>query len=93
MFNFFKKTPPKELNKIQGKIERIGVTPDSEFTLTYVIKLKNIPQVFTCEMYRSSPKRNEMALSKENDYIYLTYDDNYNIPKTGFKNLSFEIKY
>lgn len=86
MFNLFK---PEEMQKVQGKVDRIGAAPDAEFTLNYVIKLKNHPTIFTVDVYRSSPNKNELALTRENDEIVFHVNKKNVIKLESFKNLSF----
>lgn len=89
MFNFLQK---KYSNKISGKVERMGISPGSEFSLYCLFKLVDCPIVFECYLSRGYKKTNEIALTKEGDEISFSYDKNNKIDSDEFKNLTYNVK-
>lgn len=87
MFGLFKKEP---LKKIQGKIERIGTLPNSEFSSTHLIKLKDCPTIFECYITRGSRAMN-VVMSKEGDEVSFAYDKKNELDRESFVNSSFTV--
>lgn len=91
MFNLFK-SEKQVIEKITGKIERIGVLPNDTYTIVYIIKLQGVAKLFQCKMYGSSEKIHEAALTQENDEVTFMYDQNNRIQEHTFKNLTFPLQ-
>ena len=87
MFDFLKKKYP---NKIQGKIERVGSLPNSEYSSTHLIKLKECPTIFECYVTKGERAMN-VVMSKEGDDVSFAYDENNELDRESFVNSTFKV--
>lgn len=87
MFDFLKKKYP---NKIQGKIERIGTLPNSEYSTTHLIKLKDCPTIFECYITKGG-RAVSVVMSKEGDEVSFAYDNKNELDRESFVNLNFKV--
>lgn len=87
MFGFFKK---ETLKSIKGKIERVGSLPNSEYSSTHLIKLKECSTIFECYISSGSDSK-IVVMSKEGDEVSFEYDVNNKVKRESFNNLTFNI--
>lgn len=93
MFNLFKKSEPEPeiLKNIKGRIERVGFLPRTEYSMTYLLKLKEYPKVFRGTLWDDTIPAYEAVLGKENDEVSFLCNETNQFAIESFKNITFSL--